>query len=65
MGESEAGVSVGDTDEFIILGDAVGTGKGTSLELAGAETNGEMYNTNVLGLAGAMRHDGVESGAFG
>lgn len=42
MGEAEARIGLGDTDEFVILGNALGARKGTGFNLTGAETDGEV-----------------------
>ena len=65
MGEAEAGVGVGDADEFVVFGDALAAGEGAGLDLASAEADGEVGDGDIFGFAGTVRHDGFEAGFFG
>lgn len=44
-------IRIGNTDELIILRNAFGAGEGAGLYLARAETDSEVSNTSILGLA--------------
>ena len=47
-----------DTEKLVVLGDTLGTARSTSLDLTGAETDGEVGNVGGLGLTGTVRgHD--------
>lgn len=47
-----------DTEDLVELGQTLGTGRGTGLDLAGAETNSNVGDGDILGLTGAVRnHD--------
>ena len=47
-----------DTEDLVELGETLGTGRGTSLDLSGAETNDDVGNGDILGLTRAVRnHD--------
>ena len=54
VGEAEARIALRNTDELIILRDALGAGERASLNLASAEADSEVRNGDVLRLAGAM-----------
>src|SRR4029453_12621909 len=66
-----AGVACGvvefffDAQELIVLGDALGAGRGTGLDLARVGGNGDVSNGGVLGFAGAVRGDGGVTGTLG
>src|SRR5437660_562675 len=47
-----------DAQELVVLGDALGAGRGTGLDLARVGGNGDVSNGGVLGFAGAVRGDG-------
>jgi hypothetical protein len=51
-----------DPQQLVVLGDTVGTGQRTGLDLAGIEANGDIGDGAVFGFTGAMRdHRGVAS----
>src|SRR5829696_3559480 len=54
---------VGDPEQPVVLGDPLGPGRRTGLDLAGAHGDDEVADRRVLGLAGAVGHDGGPSGA--
>ena len=43
-----------DTENLVKLGQALGTGRGTGLDLAGAETDGDISDGDILSLTGAV-----------
>ena len=47
-----------DAEKLVVLGDAVGTRRGTGLDLAGAHGDDEIGDEGVFGFAGAVRDDG-------
>lgn len=52
-----------DTEDLVELGKTLGTGRSTSLDLTGAETNDNVGNGDILGLTGAVRnHDTPATG---
>jgi hypothetical protein len=47
-----------DAEESVVLGNTLGPGRGTSLDLANTKSNNEVCNDSVLGLTRAVRdHD--------
>ncbi len=46
-----------DSEKLVILRDTLGSGRGTSLDLAGVESYGEVCNSRICGLTGS---DGEE-----
>lgn len=52
-----------DTEDLVELGETLGTGRSTGLDLTGAETDDDVGNGDVLGLTGAVRdHDTPATG---
>lgn len=45
-----------DTEDLVELGQTLGTGRSTGLDLAGAQTDGNVGDGHVLGLTGAVGH---------
>jgi hypothetical protein len=48
---------LGNAEELVVLGDAVGAAGAAGLDLAGARGDGQVGDERVLGLAGAMADD--------
>ena len=65
MGKAETGISVGNTDEFVVFCYAFTTRKRTGFDLTSAETNCEVSNGDIFRFAGTMRHDSVKSSTLG
>ena len=51
-----------DTEDLVELGETLGTGRGTSHDLAGAETNDDVGNGDILGLTRAVRNHDTPAG---
>ena len=47
-----------DAEQLIVLRNAVGTGRSAGLDLACIQSNSDVSDGSVLGLAGAVRYDG-------
>ena len=45
-----------DAQQLVVLGDALATGRGSRLDLAGAQGDGEIGYRQVIGLDGSVRH---------
>src|SRR4051812_102057 len=54
-----------DSDQLVVLGEAVRTGEAAGLDLPAIGGDGEVGDGGVLGLAGAVRHDRGVGGAVG
>lgn len=54
-----------DTEDLVELGETLGTGRGTSLDLTGAETNDDVGNGDILGLTRAVRNHDTPASAEG
>ncbi|CAN4012651.1 tRNA (N6-threonylcarbamoyladenosine(37)-N6)-methyltransferase TrmO, partial [Dysosmobacter welbionis] len=51
--------------QLVVLGHTVGAAGGAGLDLAGVQGHGDVGNGGVLGLAGAVGHDGGVAGPVG
>src|SRR5688572_12366135 len=56
---------LGDADELVVLGDAVGAGGGPGFDLAAVGGDGDVADRRVFGLARAVGEDGAEAVADG
>jgi len=54
-----------DTEELVILSDAVGAAEGTSLDLASVEGHSDVRNRRIFCFAGAVGDDGGVASALG
>lgn len=54
-----------DTEDLVELGKALGTGRGTSLDLASAKTDNNVGNGDILGLSGSVRDHDTPASAEG
>ena len=63
--ERKLRIRFGNTNQFVIFRNSVGSRKGAGFDLAGTKPDGEVSNGNIFGFAGAVRHDGFISGFFG
>lgn len=72
-GSAEAGAGVDgvaaelllDTEDLVELGKTLGTGRGTGLDLAGAETDDNVGDGNILGLTGSVGDHDTPASAEG
>src|SRR5690606_10080041 len=54
-----------DAQQLVVLGDALGAGRGAGLDLAAVGGDGEVGDGDVLGLAGAVGHHALVAVALG
>ena len=54
-----------DAQQLVVLGDALGAGRGAGLDLAAVGGDGQVGDGDVLGLAGAVRHHALVAVALG